>query len=320
MTPLRFAVFGKNDLAASRCHALAACRETRIVRTVSHEDVSGLSDDDWQTLLDPAELDAVVFALQPAIATGATRRALQRGIHVLSELPGGETVEDIVNLREAERDSGAILKFGCGLRHHGNVRAAQTVIEENNYGRLLTARAVYGHAGPPNGQFANTSILKGHGIHMLDLLHLFCGPFETVKALSSGMAGGDENVFALLRTADGAIAELHSSSTSWRQTFRLELGFERGYVWLDGHLPGLEGYGPEMLIHARLSHNNRGEPDPNPDETVTEFDSHSSAEEELAEFLDAIAGRAPLRRGNSHQAFDAINIAERICAACETWA
>ncbi|MEM5515331.1 Gfo/Idh/MocA family oxidoreductase [Henriciella sp. AS95] len=320
MTPLRFAVFGKNGLAAARCHALAACDDTIIVKTFSREDIAHYSDDDWDAALDTETLDAVVFALEPAIAVSASISALKKGLHVFSELPGGQSVEDIVNLREAERDSGAILKFGCGLRHHGSVREAQAVIADGAFGKLLTARAIYGHAGAPSGHFANTSILKGHGIQMLDLLHLFCGPFESVKAMSSGQPNDEANVFALLRTADGAIAQLHSSSTSWRQTFRLELGFERGYVWLDGHLPGLEGYGPEMLIHATLSKSERGEPVANPDETIREFTQHSTAKEELTEFLDAIAGRAPLGHGNSHQAFDAINIAERICAACETWA
>ena len=101
---------------------------------------------------------------------------------------------------------------------------------------------------------------------------------------------------------------------------QVELGFEEGYIWLDGHLPGLQGYGPEMLIHARMSRDAEGRPRANPDETVREFRTARTANEELCEFVDAMAGRAPVRQGTSHQAFDAMNIAQRICAATETWA
>lgn len=320
MTALRFAVFGKSRLAAARIHALTASDATQIVRTCPGEQVSSLSETEWQDILDPDAIDAVVFALAPDASARAARIALSKRIHVLSELPGGGTVEDIINLREAERDSGAILKFGCGLRYHGSVQGALELLSSGTFGKLLTARAAYGHSGLPAGQSGADSILISHGIHMLDLLHLFCGPFETVKAMSDGAPEASQNVLAILRSGDGALVQLHSSATSWRQTFRIELGFQQGYIWLDGHLPGLEGYGPEMLIHARAETSPSGERIANPDETVQEFTSEESAREELEEFLAAIAGSAPLRHGTSHQAFDAINIAHRICAACETWA
>lgn len=321
MTALRFAVFGKSKLAATRCHAIAEHGGTQIARTWASDEVERFSPADWNGALDPKSVDAAIFALPAGLAAEGSLRALHSGIHVLSELPGGRTVEDIINLREAERASRAVLKFGCGLRYHESVRAACELAEDGVYGRLLTARAVYGHAGFPSEEAAEHGILPAHGIHMLDLLHIFCGPFEAVKAMNSGAMGGeDTNVFALLRTGGGTIAQLHSSATSWRQTFRLELGFEEGYIWLDGHLPGLQGYGPEMLIHARMSRDAEGRPRANPDETVREFRTARTANEELCEFVDAMAGRAPVRQGTSHQAFDAMNIAQRICAATETWA
>lgn len=320
MTAIRFAVFGKSRLAAARCHALASCESAKIVGTWSSEQVSAFSETDWQALLAPEDMDAVVFALEPDVSTRAARIALRKGIHVLSELPGACTVEDIVELRQAERESGAILKFGCGLRYHGSVREALALLKSGELGRLLTIRATYGHAGMPAGLMMPPSVLIGHGIHLLDLLHLFCGPFETVKAMSDGPPEASENVFAILRAGSGALVQLHSSATSWRQTFRVELGFEHGYIWLDGHLPGLEGYGPEMLIHAKVERRESGDVVANPSETVLEFSDEGGVQQELREFLAAIAGTSTLTHGTSHQAFDAVNIAHRICAACETWA
>lgn len=320
MTAIRFAVFGKSRLAAARCHALVAETNAEIIQTWSTEQAMALDEDGWRAALDPDLIDAAVFALPTDIATRSSLMALGAGIHVLSELPGGTSVEDIVNLRAAERDGTAILKFGCSLRYHDSVREALKLIETGELGPLLTARAVYGHAGFPGLDATTHGMLLGHGIHMLDLLHLFCGPFEAAKAMCEGDTPGERNLFAILRSSRGALAQLHSSATSWRQTFRLELGYQQGYVWLDGHLPGLEDYGPEVLVHARLQHDETGAPLANPDETVTTFETHSAAGDELEEFLGAIRGNAPLRHGTSHQAFDAMNIAQRICAATETWA
>ena len=160
-----------------------------------------------------------------------------------------------------------------------------------SYSTLLTARAIYGHAGFPDKDAETSGILLGHGIHMLDLLHLFCGPFEAVKAMRDTTAQPESNLFAILRSASGTLAQLHSSATSWRQTFRLELGFEQGYVWLDGHLPGMAGYGPEVLVHARAARDRAGRPVANPEETVREYQALDAPASELAEFLDAMAGR-----------------------------
>ena len=320
MNALRFAVFGKSRLAATRCHAIARHAGTQIVQTLPAADVSGFGETDWRNALDPRSIDAAIFALPADMAAKAACLALEAGIHVLNELPGGRTVEDIINLRDAERKSPAILKFGCGLRYHASVQAALARIGEGDFGRLLTVRAVYGHAGFPGPEASENGILAGHGIHMLDLLHLFCGPFEGVKAMRSGEASAETNVFAILKTGDGTVAQLHCSATSWRQTFRVELGFEHGYVWLDGHLPGLAGYGPEMLIHARVQRDADGKPVANPAETIEEYTDTDVAADELADFVEAMAGRASLRHGPSHQAFDAMNIMQRICAAAETWA
>ncbi|WP_018148432.1 Gfo/Idh/MocA family oxidoreductase [Henriciella marina] len=321
MKALRFAILGKSRLAVERLQAIEDNENTRIVRSYSAAQVSRFAKADWTSLLNRRHVDAIVLALPAKLAADAARRALLAGIHVLSELPGGLTVEDIINLREAETKSRAILKFGCSLRYHESVRAAEDLVRTQPYGELLTARATYGHAGFPGPDAKEHGVLLGHGIHMLDLLHVFFGPFESVKAMCPEGRDASANLFAILKAGTGAIAQLHTSATSWRQTFRLELGYERGYVWLDGHLPGLENYGPEMLIHAQLVQDDEtGATLPNPEETVTEFASVDFASQELSEFIDAVTGKAPLRHGTSRHAFDAMNIAQRICAATETWA
>lgn len=319
MSALRFAILGKSPLIAQRCQALTRHPDTQIAKTLSSAQVAELDEAGWSALLDRSVIDAVVLDLPLADAAAITLRALHAGIHVLSEMPGALTVEEIIDLRQAERESSGILKFGTPLRYHSSVRAAADLVRARPYGELLTARAIYGHAGYPGASAREHGILLGHGVQMLDLLHLFCGPFEQVKAMTANGEEAGANLFAMLKSGAGAVAQLHASATSWRQTFRLELGYEQGYVWLDGHLPGMEGYGPEMLIHAQVKRDASGAPLANPDETVTEHTAQQAADLELAEFVSAITGAGPLRGGTSHQAFDAINATHRIAAAADAW-
>lgn len=320
MTALRFAVLGHSLLAETRMAAIQQNPETELVGSWPLEAVETLDEAGCEEFFASADADAFILALPASLASNAARLALKAGRHVLTELPGGHTVEDVVNLRDAERRSGKILKFGSSLRYHQSVQDARRHMATGKFGRLLTARAIYGHAGLPAGDATENGILLGHGIHMIDLLHLFCGPFEDCKAMRDTDAAPERNLFALLRTGGGTFAQLHCSATSWRQTFRLELGFENGYLWLDGHLPGLPGYGPEVLVHAVLSKDGTDKPLPNPPENVLEYSQAPDGSDELAEFLAAISGNASLESGTSHQAFDAMNIAQRICAAAERWA
>jgi predicted dehydrogenase len=320
MTALRFAVFGDGPVCASRCEAIRLHPNAELGPVFSAEDVETAGPRGARDLIKPDEVDGVIVALPASAAYSVALGMLESGLHVMTELPGGRSVEDIVNLRAAERSSRAILKFGSTLRYHASVRKASRRASSGAFGKLLTARAIYGHSGLPGINARTEGILVGHGIHMLDLLHLFCGPFETVKAMSDVDAPHDQNLFALLRTGANTIAQLHCSATSWRQTFRLELGYEKGYLWLEGHLGDLPGYGPEVLVSATAQIGEDGSGAPNPDETVETFESALTADTEIAEMLDAMEGRRQIEHGTSHQAFDAMNIAHRICAATERWA
>ncbi|MEL7231048.1 MAG: hypothetical protein AAGJ85_00885, partial [Pseudomonadota bacterium] len=117
----------------------------------------------------------------------------------------------------------------------------------------------------------------------------------------------------------GVMAMVHSSATQWRQTFRLELGFEKGYLWLDGILSNSMGYAPEMLIIGRLQRDENGDPIPNPAEDVRKFEKDDSWDLEIAEFMDAVQGKTPIHTGTSQHAFDAMNAVQRIYAADPTF-
>jgi predicted dehydrogenase len=129
------------------------------------------------------------------------------------------------------------------------VRQALEIARSGELGRLIFARGVYGKSSL-SGWRADPSVSGGgilldQGIHLLDLARRFCGEFTEVQAMAGTplwSASADDNIFALLRTAGGAVASLHSSATQWRHTFHLELSFSEGALLLDGLVTGSRTY------------------------------------------------------------------------------
>jgi predicted dehydrogenase len=148
------------------------------------------------------------------------------------------------------------LKAGYNHRYHPAVRRAHELFTQGSIGRPIFLRCIYGHGGRPGyerewrGQagLSGGGELLDQGVHLLDLLRWFIGEFLEVTGMVSTafwpIAPAEDNVFSLLRSNGGAIAELHASWTEWKNTFRFEVFGERGYLRVNG-LGG--SYGPETL-------------------------------------------------------------------------
>ena len=330
MTQTRFGIIGYGKMGHIRRKAIEKRDDAVVVATC---DPYAPGDDfphtsDWEVLLDRDDLDAVVIASTNELIPPAIIKALGKGLHVFSEKPPGRTLEDIINIRGAEAAApDQILKFGFNHRYHYSVLEAKKIADSGELGPLISMRGTYGKAGGANygANWRNNFDLSGggilidQGVHMIDLMHLFAGPFEEVKSIMDDRfwtgLGVEDNVMALMRTNAGVMAMVHSSATNWRQTFRLELGFEKGYLWLEGILSNSMGYAPEVLIIGKLERDANGDPIANPKETVRKFNQDNSWDLEIAEFMDAVHGKAPIHTGTSQHAFDAMNAVQRIYAA-----
>ena len=174
--------------------------------------------------------------------------ALERGCHVFAEKPPGRTVADIERIRAAEAANPHLkLIFGFNHRHHPGITEAKAIVDSGSLGRIVYLRGAYGKSGGDgfekgwrnDPEMGGGGILLDQGIHMLDLFRFFCGDFDEI----SGMVAtnywdipGEDNAFLIMRNASGQMASLHSSATSWKHTFRLEIGLEKGYLTVSGLL------------------------------------------------------------------------------------
>jgi predicted dehydrogenase len=277
----------------------------------------------WQELV-AADLDIVFVCtpnyLIPEIAVGA----LAHGRHVFCEKPPGRNLQDIRRICAAEEaNPGARLLFGFNHRHHPGITDAKSIIDSGALGEILTLRGMYGKDGGYNYQASwrndpavgGGGILLDQGIHMLDLFRLFVGDFEDVTGMRS-IAGFDipveDNAIVLLRTARGQLAQLHSSATSWKHTFRLEIGCEKGYCVVTGLLSKTGSYGRETLVIGRRAGPGERGALGNPREETVYYDVDPSWDIEVAHLVECIRENKPVKRGTSLDALRVMEIVDRV--------
>ena len=236
--------------------------------------------------------------------------ALEHGWPVYCAHAVPASIEDIIEIRRSEQNhSDSILQFGLTARHHQSVQAALAKRDSGEYGRLLTMRGV---CGCPPAELTD-SVAFDPGAQLIDLINVFAGPFQEVAGFSdldrTESPGSETNVMATLRTHSGTLASIHLSATQWRSTFRLELGFERGYMWLEGLNTQRHNFGQEVLVYARTDGTTARH------ETVERFDESQGVKPSLDAFLARLRAPSAVATGTSLQAFDTLNMLQRILAA-----
>jgi len=279
---------------------------------------------DYRDLLN-ARPDMVFVCTYTRYIPEITIEAISRGIHVFSEKPPGRTIEEVKAIRDAsKRNPGIKVKFGFNHRYHEAIVEAKAIVDKGRFGKTLWMRGIYGKAGGPgydnnwrnNRDLSGGGILIDQGIHMLDLFRYFCGEFNEVKSFvgcSYWPVGVEDNVFAILRnSATGQTAMIHSSATQWRHKFLLEIYMEKGYLEIDGILSSTRTYGRETLKIARCIFDENKYPLPNPQETLTFYDSDNSWVEEINEFVNCIINDKPISNGGVDDAVETMNLVHRI--------
>jgi len=278
--------------------------------------------DDWRRVASHPQIEAVVVATANKSLLPITRAALQSGKHVLCEKPLGRNAWEAKEMVTAGREANRVLKVGFNHRHHPALWRAQQMAQSGKIGPLMSIRAAYGHGGRPgydqewrgDPELAGGGELLDQGVHVIDLCRWFMGDFVQV----SGMLGTwfwqvaplEDNGFALLRTAQGQVAQVHTSWTQWKNLFRFEIFGRDGFLLVNG-LGG--SYGVETLTLGKR----RPESGPPLMETWEFPGPDISWQAEWEEFKKAIQeGRQPL--GNGHDGYQAARVIDAIYESSKT--
>jgi len=266
-----------------------------------------------QLLREP--IDVLFVCLPNYLAAEVTVAGLEKGLHVFCEKPPGRNVQDVINVQDVEkRNSGLVLKYGFNHRYHGSVQEAYRIVQSGDLGKIINVRGVYGKSKiiPVSG------ILLDQGIHMVDLMRLYCGDFNDIKSFVVNDFWNhdvEDNVYALMRNKSGQIAILHSSATQWQHRFALEITLTDGYLELRGILSGSKSYGEEQLIIGRRDESDMGTLR---SETVKYLEDNSW-QDEINEFADAILNGSPIQAGTSDDALATMQLVYMIYSSDPQW-
>lgn len=278
---------------------------------------------DYQSLI-TSGVDVVFVCTPNNLTPDATVFALNQGCHVFCEKPPGRSLADVVRIREAESATPHLkLIFGFNHRHHPGIADAKAIVDSGSLGRVLTLRGVYGKSGGEGFEqlwrndpsVGGGGILLDQGIHMLDLFRFFCGDFDEVLGMSVTSHWDipvEDNAFVLLRNGSGQMAQLHSTATAWKHTFRLEIGLDRGYLAITGLLSKTGSYGRETLLIGRRPQRGEAAAVGNPREEMSYYDRDPSWELEVDHFVDCITQDKPVAQGTSLDALRVMQIVEKV--------
>ncbi|EGE39619.1 Gfo/Idh/MocA family oxidoreductase [Streptomyces sp. SID4928] len=251
--PLRVGIVGMGAAGRRRAKAVAALPSYTLAAVCDPQHAPEAAPGvPWFTEhadLVAADIDVVLVATRNDVATQVVLDALRAGKHVFCEKPAGRSARDTRSMGRAARSSPGRLAFGFNHRQHASVQKAEEIARSGGLGRLLFVRGVYGKSEldgwRADGAVSGGGIFLDQGIHLLDLARRFTGELVEAQAMTANpywSATAEDNLFALLRSDEGAVVSLHSSATQWQHTFRLELHYTNGALLLDGLATGSASY------------------------------------------------------------------------------
>ena len=333
--PLRVGIAGYG-VVGKRRHGVIRDRDDMTVVAVCDRKIDtgdkledGVSAfNNYQDVLEQ-DLDALIVCISNDMAAEVTVAGLEKGLHVFCEKPPGRNLTDIQRVIDCEKHHpDQKLKYGFNHRYHDSVRKALKIVQSGELGAVINLRGVYGKSKLVTfGQgsdwrvhrdLAGGGILLDQGIHMVDLIRLFAGDFTKIHSFISNdywKHDVEDNAYALMQTADGTVAMLHSSGTQWRHRFHLEITLVKGTIILSGIHSGSKSYGDETLTIARSQGNDRGDPS----EETFHYDNDPSWADEIDEFAEAILNGGTIHNGTSDEAFKTMQLVYRIYCADEDW-
>ncbi|GGP10276.1 Gfo/Idh/MocA family protein [Oceanobacillus neutriphilus] len=131
--------------------------------------------EDFQTMFNKVELDAVSVCTPNKFHFGAVMAALKAGCHVLCEKPPAMNVREAERMENTSNEAGKILSYGLCYRYTAEVQTLKRMIDAGELGEIYAARvhALRRRGIPGWGVFTNKELQGGGalidlGVHMLD--------------------------------------------------------------------------------------------------------------------------------------------------------
>ncbi|MBQ8088298.1 MAG: Gfo/Idh/MocA family oxidoreductase [Clostridia bacterium] len=142
-------------------------------------------------MLEKSDIDAISICTWNNSHAQITIDALRAGKHVLCEKPPAMTVEQALQMQQAEKESGKLLMIGFVRRFGDNAQLVLDFANNGFFGDVNFAKiAVTRRCGCPLGWFANSKLSGGgplldNGVHLIDLVRYLTGKPKAVSCYAS---------------------------------------------------------------------------------------------------------------------------------------
>ncbi len=253
------------------------------------------SIEDWKKVTRNKDINMVILATTNEFHAEIAIDAIKNGKHVLIEKPGARTPQELETIREVLNDSNVKVKVGYNLRFHPAIQKAKEIVDSGDIGTVMNIRIRFGHGARKDynkewrafKKTAGGGAMLDLGLHQIDLAQWFMGDIQDSIGYCANHFWDmevEDNCFALLRTRNNQIAQLHASCTQWKNIFSMEIFCETGLLIIDGLG---KSYGTETLTFYKMK------PEMGiPDKFIYEFPGEDiSWEKELKHFITTIENK-----------------------------
>ncbi|RKP48887.1 gfo/Idh/MocA family oxidoreductase [Cohnella endophytica] len=243
MSTIRMGMIGTGGIAAWHGSQLSELSEVEIVAIadtseksrVTFLDKFGLTDvrefEDYETMLEQVDLDAVVICSPHTLHFRQATDALNKGLHVLIEKPMTCSSEEAESLIATARSVGKILQVSYQRHFQPEFLYIKEAIARGEIGKLTSITAsLYQEwrQGTPgtwrqNPALSGGGFLMDSGSHIIDVLLWTTGltPIEVKPQLHQHGSPVEIDTFTSIRFAEGAVAGLNlvGYAPCWHETY-----------------------------------------------------------------------------------------------------
>lgn len=213
--------------------------------------------DDWRSLLELANVDAVVITLPPALHTEAAQAAFERGKHVYLEKPVGIQLSQTRAMTDRWQASGKVGMTGFNFRFNPLFEQARRMLSDGRIGKVLSTHTVFTSRGEHLPEWKKHRESGGGALldlasHHFDLLPwlLDSAPLSVGCHLQS-INTEDDCSSVDVRFENGVVSEVFTSIAA-SEEHRLEITGSSGTMLIDlNRADRVELLGP-TLAQARL--------------------------------------------------------------------
>ena len=297
---MNIAIIGAGLIGKKRSEALPKGVTVKVICDVSEDRAKALAADcnsefatDWKKVVADKSIQGVFIATTHNWLAPIAIGAIENGKHVFMEKPGGCNAADLRSIISAQKKSPVTVMLGYNHRLHPSMQKARELVDSGKYGPVLFIRAKYGHGGRLGyekewrfiKEISGGGELVDQGPHLIDLVNMFIGKMDSVKANSPTLfwdTKEEDTSFFIMKNKKNQYAHLSVSCVEWKNLFQFEIMLKKAKIQIDGLG---RSYGKETLTLYTM----KPEMGP-PDVEVIEYPEYDSSwKDENEIFFNRIA-------------------------------